>query len=364
MDFSFIFPMNTLHWWLLSTGSGIVCLVVALRILERKRLQRLAAFVSAELTPKLLVGYDGRIRRPLGWLTVLGFLFLALAFAQPHWGHKWQSLSKQSRDILICLDVSNSMMASNPPPTRLDRARQKIDELTKRMPADRFGLIAFAGAADLQCPLTLDQGYFKAVLKAVDINSISFKGTDIAGALDTAIETFEADEKDTGAFGRQSKAILLISDGEQVSGDALKAAEKAAEHATIYVMGIGDPNGAEVRLPEWLGKSVSGVDPSKPHVSKLDEDTLIRIATTGNGRYVRSQIDNWDIDQLYEHLSKQSTRTVGSDIRFQLVNRYQWPLFLAILCFAGEGLWLVLMPRILAWRMRRHPPLRGEASYV
>jgi Ca-activated chloride channel family protein len=330
--------------WLILSLLGLVCVYVALRLLERHRRSRLAQFVAFDLAPKLLPGWDESRRKPLLWLTLLGFGMLGLALAQPHWGRAWEKVRRQSRDVVVCLDVSPSMLASNPLPTRIDHAKQKILALADRMPGDRFALVAFAGAAKMQCPLTLDRGYFRAILRATDSDSISMRGTDIAQAIEEAMHTFAEDEETSGNYGREHRAILVITDGEQVSGDVLKAAEKAAAGATVYVIGVGDPNGTEVVIPSIYNRVVKQQDVQTTHVSKLDEDTLIKVATYGGGRYVRSQPDNWDIEQIVDHVTSLATRSVDGDVRFQLVNRYQWPLFFAILCIGLEGLWLVLLP--------------------
>jgi len=349
----FIFPLRELHWWLGLVVMALAAIVVILRVLERRRHERLVQFVDAQLAPRLLAAYDASVRRPLFWLALAGFASLAVTFAQPHWGQAWQEIQKQSHDIVVCLDTSESMRAANPLPSRLERARQKIGSLLDRAPGDRFGLVAFSGAAVLQSPLTLDHGYFKAVLNAVDTDTISAEGTDIAAALREAVKVFKGEAEQSGVWDRNTRALLLISDGEQVSGDAVEEAEKAAEFARVYVIGVGDPNGAEIVLPEWMAQYMGGRRVAKRHLSKLDEETLSKIAVVGQGGYIRTTPDNSDIDQIYDHIEQLTARTVSSDVRLRLVNRYQWPLALAILCFAGEGLWLAVLPRLRRWRMRR-----------
>lgn len=352
MKFEFLFPWRQLHWWLGLALLVLAGLVIALRALERRRQARLLCFVDAALAPRLLVGYDASVRRPLFWLTVLGFASMILAFAQPHWGQAWKEIRKQSHDIIVCLDTSESMNAANPLPTRLDRAKQKIGSLLDRAPGDQFALVAFSGAAVIECPLTLDQGYFKAVLSALTTETLSAEGTDIAAALHEAVDLFEKEAEQSGVWDKDTRAILLISDGEQVSGDAVAEAEKASEFARVYVIGVGDPNGAEITLPEVAGQTSSGRHGAKTHVSKLDEETLSKIAVAGKGGYIRTTPDNRDVNEIYDHLMALATRTVSSDIRLRMVNRYQWPLALAILCFMGEAAWLAALPWIRRWRAR------------
>jgi len=353
MHIGFAFPNSSLPFWMGALALATVALVFALRALERRRQSRLGRFADSSLVPRLLVGYDAAVRRPLNLLATGGFILLALALFQPHWGQAWQEVSQTSRDVLILLDTSESMRATNPLPDRLERAKQEITSLLERAPGDRFGLVAFSGAAALQCPLTLDQGYFRAVLNAVDTNTISREGTDIASALREAIVVFEEEQERTGDYDRNSRGVLLISDGEQVSGDAVAVAEQLSEYARVFVIGVGNPDGAVVSVPNWMGAYSNRLRGNETHVSRLDEDTLMRVATAGNGAYARSQVDSWEIDQIYERFKSLAARDVSGALRLRLVNRYQWPLAGAILCLVGEGLWLVVMPWLRRWRLWR-----------
>ncbi|MBI2424083.1 MAG: VWA domain-containing protein [Candidatus Hydrogenedentes bacterium] len=365
-NFQFIFPGAQIPFWL-GAGLGLLALGYwALRRLERIHHLRLDRFVSAGLATRLILGYDARVRRPLFWLTLAGLALLLLTFAQPHWGQAWVDIERGSRDILIVLDTSESMNAANPLPTRLERAKQKIESLVAMNPADRFGLVAFSGEASLQCPLTLDHGYFKSVLNAVDTDMVSEEGTDIADALRTALDVFEEDIELTGEENRHGRAIMLISDGEQVSGDAVSVAAEVGREAGLYVMGLGDPDGAEVSYPEWKqGRARVSADsmPSPIHISKLDEDTLSRIAVEGGGVYVRSRPANEDVETIHKELELLTTRAVSGELRFSLVNRYRWPLCAAFLAFAAEGLWIVLMPHIRAWRLSRGTAAGGVTAH-
>ncbi len=353
MHLEFAFPLRQLHWWLIAAGLTLALVTWLLLRLEARRRARMDRFVAASLAPRLLTGYDAALRRPLVWLTVIGCASLALAFAQPHWGQAWQEVYGSSRDVMVLFDVSESMRATNPAPSRLERAKQKVLGMLERMPGDRFGLIAFAGAADLQCPLTMDHAYFRAVLATVDPDSISRKGTDIAGALREAKKVFSETEEKEGYTSPETRAILLISDGEQVSGDAVEAAKEVARYAQIIVMGVGSPEGVEIKAPELMGRYRSGAQGPATHMSKLDEDTLRKIAAEGNGVYTRALADTWDLDQIVQRMDTLSARAMRSDVRFRLVNRYQWPLGAAVLCFAAEGVWLAALPWIRQRRMRR-----------
>lgn len=360
MNVEFIFPIRQLPLWMGAAGLALLLIAWTLRALEGRRSARIDNFVEAKLAPRLLMGFDATVRKPLFWLSLIGFAATALTLAQPHWGQAWQNITRRSHDIIICLDTSESMRAANPLPDRLTRAKQKIAALLDMAPADRFALVAFSGAAELQCPLTNDHGYFKAVLNAIDTDTISLEGTDIASALREAKDTFEGESERSGIFDRNSRAILLISDGESVSGDAIKAAEEAAEYARIYVIGVGDPRGAKVEFPAWMRRHVSAPNIDEPHLSKLDETNLQKIALTGNGGYKRSTPHNSDIEDVHNLIETLTTLEVSSDIRLRLVNRYQWPLALAIFCFAAEGFWRVVLPWARHRQMRQYNVAHGR----
>ncbi len=364
MDFAFAFPLNQLYAWAGGAALSLTIVAVALRALERFRKRRVDAFIDHQLAPRLLSGVDVRLRRPLFWLTVFGFGFIALAIAQPHWGKSWDRLTRRSHDIIVCLDTSESMLAKNPLPNRLERAKQKVGSIVDRAFGDRFGLVAFSGAAELMCPLTLDHGYYRTVLAAVNTDSISLEGTDIAAALEVAISTFQDQDAETGESSNGSRAILVISDGEQVSGDVLDAAKRASEYARVYVIGVGDPRGTAVTYRNRFAQGVQLSPEEQNHLSVLDEATLQRLAELGRGGYIRSQADNSDVDEIFELIQQLFAKDVAGDIRRQLVNRFQWPLAAAIVCFAGEGAWLVMLPWLRRWRERRRTRTGEEAEYA
>ena len=353
---NFAFPLTQTPLWLAAGAVVMVAVFFALRSLEKYHAARLDRFVEAGLAQRLLPAYDVRVRRPLVWLTLAGTLFLLLALAQPHWGNAWAPVTKTSRDILVVLDVSISMSAENPPPSRLERARQKIESLLDLCPADRFGLVVFTGEAVMMCPLTLDHGYFRTLLDAVNTDTLSVEGSDLAGALQQALDVFKEDAEYFGDNETNNRAVVLISDGEETSGEAVAAAENIGKYATIYTIGIGDPNGAVITFPTWMRKYVRMPDEKLTHISKLDEENLSKIALSGNGAYVRITPDNSDVDFIHQELEHVRARAASDTVRYRLVNRYRWPLMVAWLCFAAEGAWLGLLP----WK-RRHR-LKHEES--
>jgi Ca-activated chloride channel family protein len=353
MDITFAFPMTQAPLWLLAGLLLLGGIAFVLRYFERKRDGRMQRFVDSALAPRLLLAYDARIRKPMFWFVLAGFAMLALAFAQPRWGKAWVEVDRGSRDILILLDTSESMNAKDVAPSRIERARLKVESLMALCPGDRFGLIAFSGAAALQCPLTLDHAYFRSILAAIGPNTISEEGSDIAAALHEAENVFEEDIAKTGEEHRYARVALLISDGEESTGEAVKVAERMGRYAGIYVIGAGSPEGAIIEFPQWMRRYVRVSDDELTRQTRLEEAKLSEIAVKGGGIYVRNTPDNSDVALIHRELEQVMARAVSGDMRFSKVNRYRWPLSAAVFCFAAEGGWIALMPWVRRWRMAR-----------
>lgn len=349
--------------WLPLGAVALTALAFLLRGFERNRRARIEQVVEAKLAPRLLPGYDDGVRKPLFWFTMIGFAALVLALAQPRFGQAWVEVEKRTRDVLILIDTSESMNAANPKPSRLVRAKQKVESLLELCPADRFGLIAFSGGAALQCPLTLDHAYFRAVLDAVDTDTLSAEGTDIEAAMREARNVFEEDAERAGGSEKASRAILLISDGEQVTGDALDAAQELAKIADVFVLAVGSTEGASVMPPSWNQGTRVSEDYNAPHVSVIDETTLRAVARDENA-FVPLMPSNEDVQKLAKEFERLTSRTLASELRNRLINRYQWPLGVAIVCFMAEGLWVAAMPRLRTWRMRRSGAPAEDAAHA
>ncbi|MFP4171524.1 MAG: VWA domain-containing protein [Candidatus Hydrogenedentota bacterium] len=348
MDIAFAFPTHQLPLWVFIMASSLALIWLALRILENYRGERINQFVHGTLAPRLQAGADGRARKPLRWFTLAGCAFLAIALAQPHWGESRVDVQRRSRDILVILDISPSMLAEDAPPTRLEMARRKALMLMDRFPGDRFGFIVISGGAERLSPLSHDHGYARAVLRSIDSGIIGFAGTDLEAGLNKAAETFQAEAEHTGPHSRHSRAVVVLSDGEEVSGDVVDAARDLSELAAVYALGIGTTRGVAVEAPPWLRRDLPLSAPGTHH-TRLEEDGLIQAANAGGGSYIRGSHDSWDLDQLESGLTGHATRVLSDEQRIEEVNRYQWPLGLGLLCFAAEGFWLVLLP---AFRQR------------
>ena len=257
----------------------------------------------------------------------LAVLFLLLAITRPRWGYHWEDLHQRGVDVIVALDVSNSMLAEDIKPNRLERAKRKISDLLNMLEGDRIGLIAFAGTAFVQCPLTLDYSAARIFLSAIDTQLIPVQGTAIGNAIETSVKAFRTQDK-------KSKALILITDGEDQTGNALSAAKSArSQGVKIYTIGIGGEIGAPLPNPSAKGgfrKNQQG----EVILSKLDEITLQKIALATGGSYVRSVTGDIDLktiykDQIQKHIEKKELK---SERRKIWQERFQWFIFVALFC--------------------------------
>lgn len=265
-----------------------------------------------------------------GVLLAATVLLAAVALAGPKYGFRWQEIHQRGVDIIIALDCSRSMTATDIQPSRLERAKREVYDLLGMLRGDRVGLVAFAGTAFLQCPLTLDYSAFNLFLNALSPDYLPVGGTDITGALSAA----------TAAFDPKSaadKAIILITDGENTGqGDPLNAAETLKEKGIkLFCIGVGGGSGAPI--PEAAGgfkKDRSG------HIvlSRLDENNLKKIAVITGGTYVRSVAGDMDLDVIYNNEIRRTmkTGTLTSGRKQVWEDRFQWPLALAVICLIAE----------------------------
>jgi Ca-activated chloride channel homolog len=147
--------------------------------------------------------------------------------------------------------------------------------------------------------------------------------------------------------------VIIVTDGEQTSGDDQAEAAKMKDYATVYVLGIGDPKGATITFPKWMQRYARLSEDQKTHLSRLDEDNLKKLATDSGGAYARITPDDSDVKFIRGELEQVQSRAASDKMRYNLINRYRWPLGAALFCFMAEGFWVILMPWIRAYRLRR-----------
>ncbi len=290
----------------------------------------LTRFASPKGIAAIAPETGARLRWTRAGLVLCSLLFLCIALSGPQYGYKWQTITQKGVDIMVAIDLSRSMLATDIQPTRLDRAKREIYDLLTMLKGDRMGLVAFSGAAFLQCPLTLDYEAFNIFLNSLTPDSMPVGGTDISGAITTSLSAF--DHK-----ANSQKAIILITDGENTGRtDPLEAAENARNAGVkLFCIGVGNREG--VPVPSKTGgiqKDQSG----NIILTRIDEETLKKMAGLTDGAYVRSTAGNMDLDVIYtrEIRGKMEASTLSTDKKQIWEDRFQWMLALAILALGAE----------------------------
>lgn len=254
------------------------------------------------------------------WMLALSFIITALA--QPQFGSKLITSKRKGVELIIALDVSNSMLAEDIKPNRLERAKRAIAKLTERLSDDKLGLIVFAGQAFVQLPITTDYVSAKLFLDAINTDIVPVQGTAIGSAINLANKSFSPDFKG-------SKAIIVITDGENHEDDAIGAAKEAHDNKiVVHTIGMGLPQGAPIPIG---GSGTGNFMKDKNNsvvITKLDENMLTQIAASGGGSYIRANNTEVGLNNLFNEIEKMEKTSLSSR-EFSEYNE-QYPLFLAI----------------------------------
>jgi Ca-activated chloride channel family protein len=297
----------------------------------RKRQVLIAQFVQSRLLAHLTVGLSRPIQKARMILLVLATGLLILTLAEPEWGFAWEQAKQRGLDIVVAIDTSRSMLAEDIAPNRLQRAKLAALDLMKLAHRDRLGLVAFAGTAFLQCPLTLDDEAFRQSVNQLDVGIIPQGGTALAEAIQTA-ETAYKEE------GENHRVLILFTDGEDHDSGALEAAQKAASAGLrIFTIGVGTPNGELLRQKDDKGNLTYIKDEDGNVVkSRLNERLLTQIATAASGFYMALSGAN-TMERLYASgLAPLPKSEIKTKLIKQYHERFQWPLGLAILLLLLE----------------------------
>ncbi len=303
--------------WGLAAGP----LMVAVYLFDLYRSNRAMKRFSEAVVAGRIMSATSSTRSALRFLlTRHGLTFVVLALAGPQLGTRIEEVKARGVDVVVALDVSNSMMAEDLPPNRMEVARRALEQLIDRMKGDRLGIVVFAGEAYVQLPLTADRSAAKLFLSSIGPNMLSVQGTAIGAAIDRASRCFPED----ASVGR---AIIVISDGESFEDDGEAAAQAAAEHGIIVnTVGMGSPQGSPI--PERRNGEMLGFKKDRDGqtvMTKLNEDMLRRVAAAGKGAYVLATNADTGIDALVQDLRKMDQsetgtyRFAGYEDRFQLV---------------------------------------------
>lgn len=320
---------NPQYLWLLTLIPAFILLYA---LAARRRRKRLARFGNPETLAELMPDVS------TGRVTLKFILFsaavslLVLAAARPQFGSKLREEKAQGVEMMLAVDVSNSMLAEDFEPNRLERTKYAINKLFEGLKQDRVGLIVFAGEPKVQLPITSDYRMAKAFARRIDPSLVSVQGTAIGKALEQALLSFSGDGGEN-----HSRVVILITDGENHDDNALAAADRAAEAGIrIYTIGIGTPEGAPIQIDGEFIKDEHG----EMVVSKLNEEMLSGIADRTGGAYVRATRQDIGLEQIVRSINEMEQGEL-STIRFEEFNeQYQYLLLAALALLLVEFLLL------------------------
>jgi Ca-activated chloride channel family protein len=308
-------------------GLLLIPILIALFIrAEHRGLRRLQEFVSARLLPQL-AGTVNRPRRVMRFgLQLLGLSLALFSLAQPRWGYTFEDVKRKGLDLLVAVDTSRSMLSNDVQPNRLERVKLVTQDLINELQGDRIGLIAFAGRAFLQAPLTIDYDAAVEAINDLDTKTIPEGGTNISSAITLATQSF-------GKSALGNRALVIFTDGEELSGDAVKTAKAAADAGVrIFTVGVGTPQGSLIPLTGDDGETAFVKDSAGQVVkSKLDEKRLRGIAEATGGFYLQLENGPRTMQQLYnEGLAKMQAAEMDVRLARRPIERYEWPLGAAL----------------------------------
>ena len=316
----FRFANIEMLWWLIT----IPVFVIAYIIITKRKQRQLMEFGDPELMAQLMP--DASKSRPIVKFTLLivALTLLIVAAARPQYGQQEKTVKRQGIEVMVALDISNSMLAEDVAPNRLDRAKQMLSKMIDNMTDDKVGLVVFAGEAFTQLPITCDYVSAKMFLNTISPKLIPTQGTAIGAALQTAIRSFGSQESDAG------RAIILITDGENHEDDATAVAKQAQELGIqVFVIGIGKPEGSPIPVPgtnDYI-KDRSG----QVVVSRLNEEMCQEIAQAGKGAYVRCDNTNTAMRALQQELDRIATTDLETTVYADYNEQYQSFVLLALL---------------------------------
>ena len=311
--------------WLLLLAPLIPALYAVALAFRKRRIRRFG-------DPKMVAHLMPHYSRAKGWVRIilftLAFFFFVIGLSRPQIGAKLSERQTKGAEIMICLDVSNSMLAQDYTPCRLERAKLAISSLVDKLHDDRIGLIIFAGSSFVQLPVTTDYVSAKMFLSSIDAGSVPVQGTAIGDAIHTAMKSFSAQSE-------KSRVIILISDGENHEDDAVAAAKEAAQAGIrIYTVGVGSAAGQPIPVDGELLRDKDG----NIVVTHLDEKTLRQIAEAGGGAYIQAGNEEFGLNPIINDIRAMEGELFSSVVFEEYDEQYMYFFAIALILLVIEML--------------------------
>lgn len=313
------------YLWLLLAVPLLPALYAVLRVMRRRRIR---SFGDERLVAELMPSASGT----KGWVRLviadLAFACFVLGIARPQIGAKLTEKETKGAEIMVCLDVSNSMLARDYSPDRLERAKLAVSRMVDRLEGDRVGLIIFAGSSFVQLPVTTDYVSAKMFLSSISTESVPVQGTALGDAIELATKSFSLQ-------GEKSRAIVVITDGENHEDDPVAAAKQAAELGIrVYAIGVGTAAGQPIPKDGGYMKNKEG----EMVVTRLDESILRQIVKAGNGAYVHAGNDEFGLNPIIDDLRRLEDEKFNSVVFEEYDEQYMYFFAAALLLFVIEML--------------------------
>jgi len=318
--------------WLWVAFLGPLLLLGLQRYSAWMRRRQLAQIAAPGFLEQLTRSHSGWRRAFKELLLLVSLLGIGLALARPQWGEQAEASHVFGQDVLFVLDCSRSMLATDVNPSRIERAKLAILDFAQRQRHGRIGLVAFAGQAFLQCPLTFDYGAFQDSLREIDAKTIPVPGTDIGRALDEGFRAMDKNER--------QKILVLLTDGEDLEKGGIRIAEELAKKGVVvFTLGVGTPAGSEIQMLTEQGKPQLVRD-SKGEVvhSRLDEATLRAIAQATHGAYFPLGAIGEGLAKVRLAMENLGTESGASPVRKMGVDRFHIPVSIVLGLLVVESL--------------------------
>ena len=324
---------------------GIPVLVLGIIFYNRWKKKSLSLFGDGKLLKELMHSYSKGRTQIKNVFTMLIFTFLIIGIANPQVGTKMEEVKREGVDLMIAIDLSNSMLAEDIKPNRLEKAKLAISRLIDKLEGDRIGLIVFAGEAYVQLPITTDYSAAKLFLSTVNTNIVPTQGTKIAKAIDLSVQSFDMENV-------QNKAIIIITDGESHDEKAIESAQQAQELGIfVHTLGMGLSKGGPIPIYNKYGNPTGYRKDREGNtvVSKLNENLLQEIASAGSGIYVRANNSKAGLSTLFAEINKMEKKEIGTMVFTQYKDRFQLFIGFALLLLLAD---LILLNRKNKWSNR------------
>jgi Ca-activated chloride channel homolog len=329
---------HTIYFYAFSALPLMALLLIWYFVSRRNKLRRMG---EAKLIKELIPYSSSRKRIIKAILFLTGFSSLILALCNLQTGSKLTEVKREGADIMVCIDVSNSMLAQDLLPNRLTRAKYALEKMIDLLEGDRLGLVIFAGEAYVQLPITTDYSAAKLFLDAIGPGMVPVQGTNMADAINKASESFSTDEG-------KNKAIILITDGENHEPEAIEAADEAAKKGImINTIGIGSLNGVPIPMIEnGVVKGYRKDKDGQTVVTKINAELLKTIAAKGNGVYVQASQADVGLSAVQDKINELDKTQLESKMYTDYEDQFQWFLALALVLFFIEFL---ISERVSEW---------------